>query len=59
MDDLACFRFTYNELLVQIYCEKIKELFYLQSIKKDEIENLTRQRDELLPLLMNGQVTVE
>ena len=59
MDDLACFRFTYNELLVQIYCEKIKDLFYLQSIKKDEIENLTKQRDELLPLLMNGQVVVE
>ena len=59
MDDLACFRFTYNELLVQIYCEKIKDLFDLQSIKKDEIENLTRQRDELLPLLMNGQVNFD
>ena len=24
-----------------------------------EISSLTRQRDELLPLLMNGQVTIE
>ena len=33
-------------------------MFDRQMILGEEIENLTKQRDELLPLLMNGQVSV-
>ena len=32
-----------------------KQLIRLQ----EEISSLTKQRDELLPLLMNGQITIE
>ena len=39
---------------------KVFDSILKQAIKgKQEINTLTRQRDELLPLLMNGQVTVE
>ena len=36
-------------------CEPI---FYKQMIIGEEINALTKQRDELLPLLMNGQASV-
>ena len=47
-----------NETTVSAFCERIKPI--LNKIKENtfEIENLTKQRDELLPLLMNGQVSV-
>ena len=42
--------------------DKFEELIspiFRQIIKlQEEISNLTKQRDELLPLLMNGQVSV-
>jgi type I restriction enzyme S subunit len=37
-------------------CQKTTQLIVANQI---EIDNLTKQRDELLPLLMNGQVTIE
>ena len=33
-------------------------MFDEQLLRQKEIEVLTKQRDELLPLLMNGQATV-
>lgn len=36
-------------------CQKTTQLIVANQI---EIDNLTKQRDELLPLLMNGQVTI-
>ena len=36
-------------------CQKTTQLIVANQI---EIDNLTMQRDELLPLLMNGQITV-
>ena len=44
--------------IIEAYCEKVHPLF--EMIKKNtfEITSLTKQRDELLPLLMNGQVSV-
>lgn len=36
-----------------------KPIFDMQMNIGTEIENLTKQRDELLPLLMNGQVSVD
>jgi type I restriction enzyme S subunit len=37
----------------------VKTMFDLQSDNKKEIEELAKQRDELMPLLMNGQVTLK
>ena len=44
--------------IISRFCESVRPL--LQKIKENiiEISNLTKQRDELLPLLMNGQVSV-
>ena len=44
--------------IIESFCESVQPL--LQKIKENtiEISNLTKQRDELLPLLMNGQVSL-
>lgn len=46
------------ETIVTRYCNSVRAMF--EEIKKnsEEILTLTKQRDELLPLLMNGQVSV-
>ena len=41
-----------------IFSQKIKNIIQLQVNHFKQIESLTKQRDELLPLLMNGQVSV-
>ena len=48
-----------NDTIITEFCERTAPI--MKAIKKntEEIASLTRQRDELLPLLMNGQVTVE
>ena len=56
LGDLTNFAFVYNEELISKFCSYIKEGFYLQSNNNRETENLIKQRNELLPLLMNGQV---
>ena len=47
-----------NENVIAKFSNKVKPIF--EKIKENTIEiaNLTKQRDELLPLLMNGQATV-
>lgn len=45
--------------IIKKYEEKCKPIFEQQMILEAEISSLTRQRDELLPLLMNGQVIVK
>lgn len=47
-----------NEHILKLYEEKCKPIFDQQMLIGEEIVSLTRQRDELLPLLMNGQVIV-
>ena len=44
--------------IITRFCKSVHHLF--QKIKENtiEISNLTKQRDELLPLLMNGQVSL-
>lgn len=37
----------------------VKTMFDLQFMGKEDDEQLTKQRNELLPLLMNGQITIE
>ena len=38
--------------------EKVSPIFDLQVKLQEEIQQLTKQRDSLLPLLINGQVLV-
>lgn len=47
-----------DEKVLKLFDERISPLFAAIKQHKTEIENLIRQRDELLPLLMNGQVSV-
>ena len=48
-----------NESILKKFDESIAPLFLKLEQVQLENENLTKQRDELLPLLMNGQVTIE
>ena len=52
------FRFPFNESVCEKFVEIVKAMFDKQLQNVEEIENLTAQRDTLLPLLMNGQATV-
>ncbi len=47
-----------TENVVSDFCKKVKPLFEKLKTNTIEIAELTKQRDELLPLLMNGQATV-
>lgn len=47
-----------SENLIQAYSNVANVLQEQRKKNSDEIVSLTKQRDELLPLLMNGQVTV-
>lgn len=47
-----------TEYVVSDFCKKVKPLFEKLKANTIEIAELTKQRDELLPLLMNGQATV-
>lgn len=58
LGDLADFMFAYNTNVVKLFVETISAVFNKRIVVQKEIENLTKQRDELLPLLMNGQVSV-
>jgi len=44
--------------LIDIYTERIKPMWEQKKLATEEIIQLTKQRDELLPLLMNGQIKV-
>ena len=58
LGDLADFRFAFNETICTKFVDAAKPMFDEQLLRQKEIEALTKQRDELLPLLMNGQVSV-
>lgn len=49
--------YAYNSEVVDDFITQIQALFNKQILNKSEIEHLTKQRDKLLPLLMNGQVS--
>ena len=44
--------------IIQKYNDIVEPMFRKMSTLRKEIDSLTKQRDELLPLLMNGQATV-
>jgi len=48
-----------NIELKKLYCEKVESIFNRIDIIKNENQKLTELRDWLLPMLMNGQVTVK
>lgn len=59
LGDLADFEIPYNKEVAEMFSKRVAPLFYkLMTSGMDEIENLSKQRNELLPLLMNGQVSV-
>lgn len=47
-----------TENVVSDFCKKVKPLFEKLKANTIEIAELTKQREELLPLLMNGQASV-
>ncbi len=60
-DTMAHYSILYvnDRCLYREWAEKIKPLFKKQASLEKEIVQLTRLRDSLLPMLMNGQVTIE
>ena len=59
-DDLSSFPVlcVANEMVYSKWCKISDSLFSQQYELTKEISSLTKQRDKLLPLLMNGQVSV-
>ena len=47
-----------NEKTITSYCQTVASMFAQIKNNQQEINALTKQRDELLPLLMNGQASV-
>ena len=58
LGDLADFRFVFNEMVCKKFVDIVTPMFDEQLLRLQETEELTKQRDELLPLLMNGQASV-
>ncbi len=58
LGDLADFRFGFNETICKKFVDAVKPMLDEQLLRQQENEELTKQRDELLPLLMNGQASV-
>ena len=58
LGDLADFRFAFNETICTKFVDATKPMFDEQLLRQKEVEALTKLRDELLPLLMNGQASV-
>ena len=58
LGDLANFKFAYNKCYIEKFNKIIEPLFEQQFINKEELESLAKQHDELLQLLMNGQVSI-
>ena len=57
-DVLMAFKVVYEQGVVQKYGCLIEKIQKQQAELLSEIAILTKQRDELLPLLMNGQASV-
>ncbi|MBO4483070.1 MAG: restriction endonuclease subunit S [Prevotella sp.] len=53
---VSCIKPLYNVLIA--YSQKVAPIVNYQIQIIEEIDQLTKQRDELLPLLMNGQVSL-
>ena len=58
-DLLVSFRFAYKKNVVEQYSKTLSKYISLLQENTKNTQMLTKQRDELLPLLMNGQVSVK
>lgn len=56
--DLADFKFAFQEKVYSLFVNVVRPMFDEQLLRQREIEALTKRRDKLLPLLMNGQVSL-
>ena len=59
LGDLADFCFAFNETICKKFVDAVMPMFDEQLLKLQEIEYLTKLRDSLLPLLMNGQASLQ
>ena len=57
-DIMKLYQFPYNEDVAVAFSQILKPIIEKSITSIDQIRALTKQRDELLPLLMNGQVTL-
>lgn len=58
-DEFASIKVVYPpKRILQAFHDKVAAIFDNIRNNIDEINTLTKQRDELLPLLMNGQVSI-
>ncbi len=57
-DLLVSFRFAYKKNVVEQYSKTLSKYISLLQENTKNTQMLTKQRNELLPLLMNGQVSV-
>ena len=57
LGDLADFCFAFNETICKKFVDAVTPMFDEQLLRLQEIEYLTKLRDALLSLLMNGQAT--
>ncbi|MFM6246486.1 MAG: hypothetical protein ACKPFD_17445 [Dolichospermum sp.] len=48
-----------SNTVVDFYTKKVNSIFKQQDILEQENQQLTQLRDWLLPMLMNGQITVK
>lgn len=48
-----------DKIVVDLYTEKVKPIFRQQDILEQENQQLNQLRDWLLPMLMNGQVSIK
>ena len=58
LGDLVDFSFAFNNAICKKFVKVVKPMIDEQLLRQQEIEILTKQRDELLPLLMNGQASL-
>ena len=55
---LFFYHYLYHEDIIKLFAKEVRNIITMMvNLRKENIE-LTKQRDELLPLLMNGQATV-
>ena len=60
LSDLSDFNVIYNQDIVYLFVNKVYSLFYYRmDNNRDQIEYLENLRNSLLPLLMNGQVSIK
>ena len=58
-ESMKMFKFAFNEDICKKFCDAVEPMIKKQLENLRLIQSLQKQRDYLLPLLMNGQVTIK